>query len=99
MEDKLRQSGFTPKEIKFITGWVRKEKSSYLIILSQLRSAFLGGILFRLLFVGLGIYSFFNDNTSGFYASLFACVFAFIIIEFFTPLITGAKIFIYLRKI
>lgn len=98
MEDKLRQSGFTPKEVKFISHWVEKENSTYDEVLGQLRRIFIFGFFIRLLIVVFCIHSFFDDSQEGFYSSLLAGAFVFVVAEVFAPFKVGAKVFIYLRR-
>lgn len=98
MENKLRQAGFTQKEIKFVAHWVEKEKSSYLIVLRQLRRVFILGVIVRLLLIGFCVYSYSHDSEGGFYSSLFAAGFTFLVAEFFAPFYVGAKVFLYLRR-
>lgn len=98
MEEKLRQSGFTQKEIQLIVYLAEKDKLSYAEILRQLNRVFIGFTLLKLLIAGICVYSFFQNDSVGLFGTFFATIIVLIIMEFFAPTLIGAKVFLYLRK-
>ncbi|EJF30464.1 MULTISPECIES: hypothetical protein [Enterobacteriaceae] len=95
----LFSRGFTKKESAFIAHWVEKEGVSYIVILRQLRRAFLGGVFLRLLILAFCVVSYINDGVDSFYGIIFVGVFSFFALEIFAPFKVGAKIFLNYNKI
>lgn len=93
------QNGFTSKEVNFIKHWVEKESSSWLIIISQLRRAFLGGVFLRLLILFFCLFSVIGKDSAYFYGAIFTGLLSFAIVEVFAPFKVGAKIFFKFKKI
>ncbi|WP_455811178.1 hypothetical protein [Pseudomonas graminis] len=99
MENKLLKSGFTPKEVRKIKYFVKKNRTTYAQVLIKLRRVFLGVATLRLIMTLLLISTYEEHNMDGFYGFLVGYVFAMIASEILAPTSLGAKIFLHTRKL
>lgn len=96
MENKLRQAGFTDKEIDFIHKWSGREKTPFHVVIKELYRVFVGVSIILIVLSFVAVYEFFHhDDFTGFFIGYLFAVLLFFI---FAPMKLGAKVFLFIRK-
>lgn len=99
IKKKLRDNGFSRKEVFFIYQWCKKSHCNYNDSIKQLNRVFVGFFIMRLILTLLLISSFMSEDLIRFFSFLAAYVFALFVGEFFTPTITGVKLIMKYNKL
>lgn len=90
-ENKLKDNGFTDKDISFIKKWSQKDQVSDKETVRRLLRVFLGMSVILVLLTSVAVFDFFNSTgVSSFFISYIITV---LLIFLFAPMWLGAKIF------
>lgn len=97
IKEKLIRLKFTNKEIDFLAQLAEKEKLTFIEVIIDLRSNFIGGFISRFIILIFCILSLFMGYNIG--GVIFTFILSFILIEIFAPFKPGAKISLKFNKI